>query len=90
VTKTLEINSVVKDPTFLDPSLVPEVQQSSHTILQCYRGHIYWQRQASVQPRGFPAGGHTTLRRSVRSEVRRQLFGKGTSGFSSYGAGHHF
>jgi hypothetical protein len=90
VTKTLEINSVVKDPTFLDPSLVPEVQQSSHTILQCCRGQIYWQRQASAQSRGFLAGGRTTLRRLVRSEVRRELFGKGASGFSSYGPGPHF
>jgi hypothetical protein len=30
------------------------------------------------------------LRRSVRSEVRREIFGKGEFGFSSYGPGHHF
>jgi hypothetical protein len=89
VTKTLEIKSVVKYPTFLDPRLVSEVQQSSHTILHCYRGQIYWHRKASVQPRGFPAGGCTTLRRSIQSEVRRKIFGKGTYGFSLYGLGNH-
>jgi hypothetical protein len=31
--QTLEINSVVKDPTFPDPSLVKEVNDSSLTIL---------------------------------------------------------
>ena len=35
--QTLEINSVVKDPTYLDPSLVTEVKYSSLTIIH----HIY-------------------------------------------------
>jgi hypothetical protein len=33
IEQTLEISSVVKDPTFPDPSLVTEVKDSSLTIL---------------------------------------------------------
>jgi hypothetical protein len=35
--QTLEINSVVKDSTFLDPSLAKEVKDSSLTILHQFR-----------------------------------------------------
>ena len=44
----LTINSMVKDSTFLDPSLVPKVQQSSHTILQRCRGQINRQKSTSA------------------------------------------
>jgi hypothetical protein len=53
--QTLEINSVVKDPTYLDPSLVTEVEDSSLTILHqiysaaegFYTSHKYRKREGA-------------------------------------------
>jgi hypothetical protein len=39
---------------------------------------------------GFQQGGRTTLSSLAQSEERRELLGKGASGFSSYGPWHHF
>jgi hypothetical protein len=37
IEQTLEINSMVKDPTFPNPSLAKEVKDSSLTILHQFR-----------------------------------------------------
>jgi hypothetical protein len=61
--QTLEINSMVKDPTYLDPSLVSGVKYSSHTILQSGTGHIHQQRKrqcaasGGFQQEGAPSEG---------------------------------
>jgi hypothetical protein len=56
---TLEINSMVKDPTYLDPGLVPGVQYSSHTILQQVQTYPSTKEETVRSFEGFPVGGHT-------------------------------
>jgi hypothetical protein len=66
--QTLEISSVVKDPTQLDPSLVTEVKDSSLTILhQFYLSHrwiLQVQGRLARISGGFPAGGAHQLRKT--------------------------
>jgi hypothetical protein len=63
--QTLEISSVVKDPTFPDPSLTKEVKDSSLTIL-----HQFYSVTGAVEETGRSFGvfvelGHTVLEREV-------------------------
>jgi hypothetical protein len=53
--QTLEISSVVKDPTFPDPSLAKEVKDSSLTILHQFRFIAEPLVQAGRRLRSFPA-----------------------------------
>ena len=87
--KTLEIISVMKDPTFLDPGLVPEVKLSSHTILQCCRLVLQASTRLGRNPGGFPARGYTILEVFVRSGGSMRHLGNLVPGFSSEGPWHH-
>jgi hypothetical protein len=62
--QTLDISSVVKDPTQPDPSLVTEVKDSSLTILhQFYLSHrwiLQVQREVVRINGGFQQEGRTT------------------------------
>jgi hypothetical protein len=96
--QTLEINSVVKDSTYLDPSLVsgvkdstyldpslvPGVQYSSHTILHQVLVISISREGDRVQLWVISSRGHTIWRRSIRSKERRRSLGKRTYGFSLY------
>jgi hypothetical protein len=55
--QTLEISSVVKDPTFPDPSLVKEVKDSSLTIL-----HQFIQLQEHLWKQGVLLEGFCRAR----------------------------
>jgi hypothetical protein len=92
--QTLEISSVVKDPTQLGPSLVTQMKDSSLTILHQSSLSYRWillqlqvQREVGRNFRGFLAGGHTILRRRVRSSHRRKIMSKQTSGYYLCGLG---